>query len=200
VVRVVYDAVVLAGGTARRLGGTDKAGLEVAGRTLLDRALSAVADARSVVVVGDRVPTGRRVVWAREEPAYGGPVAAAYAGLDALGGPGDPADTVVVLAVDMPGVTASTVARLLDGGGSRDGAGLTGDGRRHLALAVSRAALDRIRPAETGGMALRDLLRDLDLADVPALGDEAADVDTWTEVAHWRRRPADPTRPTVADA
>ncbi|MYS16776.1 NTP transferase domain-containing protein, partial [Streptomyces sp. SID4982] len=32
-----YDAVVLAGGGARRLGGADKPGVQVGGRALLDR-------------------------------------------------------------------------------------------------------------------------------------------------------------------
>ncbi|MYQ48709.1 NTP transferase domain-containing protein, partial [Streptomyces sp. SID4985] len=34
-----YDAVVLAGGAARRLGGADKPGVRVGGRPLLDRVL-----------------------------------------------------------------------------------------------------------------------------------------------------------------
>ena len=44
--RVDFDAVVLAGGRAERLDGADKAALDVAGATLLDRALRAVAGAR----------------------------------------------------------------------------------------------------------------------------------------------------------
>ncbi|MEU7054400.1 NTP transferase domain-containing protein, partial [Streptomyces eurythermus] len=35
-----YDAVVLAGGAARRLGGADKPGVRVGGRALLDRVLA----------------------------------------------------------------------------------------------------------------------------------------------------------------
>src|SRR4051812_33904528 len=38
--RPEYDAIVLAGGGGRRLGGVDKATLEVGGRTLLDRVLA----------------------------------------------------------------------------------------------------------------------------------------------------------------
>ena len=37
-----YDAVVLAGGAARRLGGVDKPGVRVGGRALLDRVLTLV--------------------------------------------------------------------------------------------------------------------------------------------------------------
>jgi molybdopterin-guanine dinucleotide biosynthesis protein A len=171
---VDFDAVVLAGGRASRLDGADKAALEVGGRPLLERALDAVAAAARTVVVGDERPTHRAVAWTREQPAYGGPVAATYAGRDALPG----AQLLVVLAVDMPEVTAATVERLLAGGAGRDGAVLTDGARRHLAMAVSAGALDAIRPEPTAGAAMRDLWARLDLADVPARGDEAHDIDS----------------------
>jgi molybdopterin-guanine dinucleotide biosynthesis protein A len=38
-----YDAIVLAGGTGRRLDGVDKADLDIAGATLLERAVESVA-------------------------------------------------------------------------------------------------------------------------------------------------------------
>jgi molybdopterin-guanine dinucleotide biosynthesis protein A len=56
---VVWIGVVLAGGAGRRLGGRHKPGITVAGRTLLDHVLDAVAAADRVVVVGPRQPTGR---------------------------------------------------------------------------------------------------------------------------------------------
>lgn len=40
-----YDAVVLAGGSARRLGGADKPGLRVGDSTLIERVAAAVCDA-----------------------------------------------------------------------------------------------------------------------------------------------------------
>lgn len=190
--------MVLAGGRASRLGGRDKAAVEVDGLPLLERALAAVAGARQVVVVGDERPTSREVAWTREQPAYGGPVAATYAGLDALitGSPvqmrGDtPQMTpqthrttpIVVLAVDMPAVSAATVDRLLDGIGG-DGAVLVAGGRRHLAMAVRAEALERVRPTTTEGAAVRGLWARLDLADVPAEGDEAHDVDEPGDLAH----------------
>ncbi|MDF4251785.1 DUF6457 domain-containing protein [Streptomyces sp. WMMB303] len=79
-----YTALVLAGGGARRLGGADKPAVTVGGRTLLDRVLAACGDATATVVVGPRRPTCRPVLWAREEPPGGGPLAALQAGLDAL--------------------------------------------------------------------------------------------------------------------
>ena len=177
---VDFDAVVLAGGRAERLDGADKAALDVAGATLLDRALRAVAGARTVVVVGDERPTDVPVVWAREQPAYGGPVAAAYAGRDALRGS---TPLIVVLAVDMPAVSAATVGRLVAAAHGRDGAVLVDGGRPHLAMAVTAAALDAVRPDPVAGAAMRGLWEALDLADVPALEAEAGDVDTWSDLA-----------------
>ena len=79
-----FCAVVLAGGRAARLGGADKASVEVDGRTLLAHALDAVIDAAEVVVVGEHVPTDRPVTFILEDPRYGGPAAALLTGRDAL--------------------------------------------------------------------------------------------------------------------
>ena len=196
---VDFDAVVLAGGRAERLDGADKAALDVAGATLLDRALRAVVGARTVVVVGDERPTDVPVVWTREQPAYGGPVAAAYAGRDALRrgtpvrfrGPEAPqtpelhgtSPLIVVLAVDMPAVSVGTVGRLVAAAHGRDGAILVDGGRRHLAMAVRTAAFDAVRPDPVTGAAMRGLWEALDLADVAALDAEAGDVDSWADLA-----------------
>ncbi|WP_246094840.1 DUF6457 domain-containing protein [Streptomyces roseicoloratus] len=81
-----YDAIVLAGGAARRLGGADKPGVRVGGRPLLDRVLAACRDAGRVVVVAEPRATARPVEWAREDPPGGGPAAALDAGLRHLAG------------------------------------------------------------------------------------------------------------------
>jgi len=47
-----FDAVVLAGGSARRLGGRDKPALDVGGRSMLDAVVTACAAADRTVVVG----------------------------------------------------------------------------------------------------------------------------------------------------
>jgi GTP:adenosylcobinamide-phosphate guanylyltransferase len=115
-----YDAVVLAGGGARRLGGTDKPSLTVGARTLLDRVLSVCADASTTVVVGPRRPTLRPVSWVREDPPGGGPLAALDAGLGPVTAP-----VVLVLSADLPFLRRETVRALLDASGSRP-AGSTG--------------------------------------------------------------------------
>lgn len=173
-------AVVLAGGTAARLGGADKASIEYAGRTFLEHSLAAVAVAGEVVVVGDQVPTSRPATFVREDPPLGGPVAGLRAGRRALAGH---PELLLVLAVDMPRVTDATVARLLDAVSGREGAVLVdGAGRRQLALAVRTERLDAVMPADPHGHSVRDLLAQLDLAEVAAHGDEGRGVDRWEDL------------------
>jgi len=172
-----WAAVILTGGTARRLDGADKATLTVGETTLIERSLAAVAQAVEVVVVGDPLPTSRPVRFTREQPEHGGPAAGVVAGLAALD-----AGLVAVLAVDLAFVTAATISRLLAAVGDHDGAVLVADGRRQLALVVRRAALAAVVPAESTGLPMWKLLAPLNLAEVPAVGDEARDIDTWDDL------------------
>ena len=183
-----YAAVVLAGGTAARLDGADKAGVELAGRTLLEHVLAAVEGATETVVVGEQVPSSRPVTFTREDPPYGGPAAGLLAGRDALA---RTPEHLVVVAVDMPRVSAATVARLLTAAAGHDGAFLTdARGRRQLAGVVDVKALDAARPADCHGLPLHRLLAPLDLAEVPAAGAEATDVDTWADLRDLRDEPS----------
>jgi molybdopterin-guanine dinucleotide biosynthesis protein A len=183
---VALGAVVLAGGTAARMGGADKASIEYDGRTLLEHALDAVIDAGEVVVVGDWVRTHRPVTFTREDPPRGGPAAGLLAGLDAFA---RPPRQLVVLAVDMPRVTMATTARLRAAAEGRDGAVLCApDGQRQLAMVLGVARLREVRPAygEEHGLPLHRLTAELDLAEVPAVGDEARDVDGWADLRDLR--------------
>ena len=77
--------MVLAGGTAARMDGIDKAAVELHGRTLLELAVDAFLDADEVVVVApESVPTQRPVTFVCEDPPRGGPVAGLLTGVDAL--------------------------------------------------------------------------------------------------------------------
>ncbi|MFG3099813.1 NTP transferase domain-containing protein [Streptomyces sp. NPDC048182] len=190
-----YDAVVLAGGAARRLGGVDKPGLRVGGRALLDRVLAACAGAGSTVVVADPRPTARPVTWAREEPPGGGPLPALAAGLRHV-----TAEHAVVLSADLPFLGAPTVGRLLSAlaAGDADGVLLSdADGRdqplvaayRTAALRRALAALapGRAEPPELSGLPLRRLTGALRLDRVPdALA--SFDCDTWEDIATARAR------------
>ncbi|MER5831988.1 NTP transferase domain-containing protein [Streptomyces sp. NPDC002130] len=187
-----YDAVVLAGGAARRLGGTDKPGVRVGGRPLLDRVLAACATARTTVVVAAPRPTARPVTWAREDPPGGGPLAALDAGLRHT-----TAEHVAVLSADLPFLQETTVGRLLSAlrAGGSDGVLLTDPGGRDQPLvAAYRAprlreelALLADRHGALAGLPLRRLTAELDLT---RISDPVAsfDCDTWDDIATARAR------------
>ncbi|MFJ4619549.1 NTP transferase domain-containing protein [Streptomyces sp. NPDC088812] len=187
-----HDAVVLAGGGARRLGGADKPGVRVGGRALLDRVLSACADARTTVVVADPRPTVRPVRWAREDPPGAGPVAALGAGLRHT-----TADRVLVLSADLPFLAPDTVRSLLAAldDNRAEGALLTdADGRDQPLVAAYRTPALRRELTALGeqhdgltGLPLRRLTAGLDLTRVP---DPVAsfDCDTWDDIATARAR------------
>jgi molybdopterin-guanine dinucleotide biosynthesis protein A len=177
---VLFDVLVLAGGAGMRMGdprGTDKAGLDVGGLTLLDRVLSAVADAQRCVVVGPRRPTAWPVTFTIEEPAGSGPAAAIVHGLSLIN-----ASVVVVLAADMP-FAATAVPKLIDALSSEqvDAAMLVDEsGRRQPLLAAYRT--DALRRCADGrdwrGVSVRALTEGLTVVEVAAVGDEALDCDT----------------------
>ncbi|MEW2137295.1 NTP transferase domain-containing protein [Streptomyces sp. NPDC005409] len=185
-----YDAIVLAGGAARRLGGADKPALSVGGRALLDRVLDACPDALTTVVVGGRRPTARPVRWALEDPPGGGPVAALDAGLRRT-----TAGLVLVLSADLPFLDRETVRALLLAAGP-DGAMLRdADGRDQPLVAVYRAeplrreiALLATEHGSLTGLPLRALTAELDLTPVTARPLAAFDCDTWDDLAAARAR------------
>lgn len=171
-----FAAVIVAGGAGRRLAGMDKPAIEVGGRSLLARAVAAVADAEDIVVVGPERPLDRPVTWAREDPPGTGPLAALAAGLAALGS----ADEVAILAADLPNVTPETVRRLRTARGDTAGAILVdAEGRRQWLLGVwRRDTLDAAMPDDPAGKSLGRTLGTLPLVEVAAEPGEAADVDT----------------------
>ncbi|SDB84202.1 Molybdopterin-guanine dinucleotide biosynthesis protein A [Sanguibacter gelidistatuariae] len=199
------DALVLAGGRSARLGGTDKAGVVVGRRTLLDHALAAATQvgARRTVVVGPPGLVEAPLLCVQEAPAFGGPAAGLAAGLRVLD-----ADWVLVLACDLPrapdvgaillaalhSLLATPGAELTDGLCLVDGGGRT----QWLAGVYRRTSLDRAvaemnGPDGLSGASVARLLGTLDLLAVADPGGVAADVDTWHDVDRARR--ADPASP-----
>ncbi|MET7933388.1 NTP transferase domain-containing protein [Streptomyces sp. NPDC005322] len=185
-----YDAVILAGGAARRLGGVDKPALRVGGRALLDRVLGACRGAGETVVVGPRRPTVRPVRWAREEPPGGGPVAAVAAGVRHTTAP-----VLLVLSADLPFLTEETLHALLTGLGEAEGVVLTdSDGREQPLVAAYRAeplrreiALLATEHGGLGGLPLRLLTAELTLGRLhhPSA---SFDCDTWEDITTARTR------------
>jgi molybdopterin-guanine dinucleotide biosynthesis protein A len=95
----MYSAAILTGGRARRFGGRDKSALVVEGRTIRERqlaVLSHVADETLIIGAGDDIVAGS------------GPMGGVHAALTAARG-----DAVLVLACDMPYVTADFAGYLL---------------------------------------------------------------------------------------
>ena len=192
-------AIILAGGRAERLGGADKPQLVVDGTTLLDHAVAAVAGCDPIIVVGPPAPVQAQVVWARETPPFGGPVAAISAAL-----PHVASAEVYVLAADIPRAEAA-VALLhrhppaQPGEHALDGVCLADDaGRAQWLIGRYRttslcAAVDAL-PDGGRDASIRALLSGLRLTVIPG-GELTADVDTWDDLEHARAAPleGDPT-------
>ncbi|MEV4944405.1 NTP transferase domain-containing protein [Streptomyces sp. NPDC053755] len=195
-----YDAIVLAGGAARRLGGVDKPQVRVGGRALLDRVLGGCREAARTVVVGDRRQTVRPVEWTREEPPGGGPLAALDAGVRRV-----TAERVLVLAADLPFLDETTGRRLLDSLTETSGPPdappaevallVDGEGRDQPLVAAYRTeALRRelsLIAAEHGilsGLPVRLLTGRLRTTRVTAEPLASFDCDTWEDIATARAR------------
>jgi molybdopterin-guanine dinucleotide biosynthesis protein A len=106
------SAAILAGGRARRLGGADKASLTVGRARIIDRqlaALSAVADDVRIVCNDPARYAGLGVRVVPDAIADAGPLGGLYSALlDAAH------DRVLVIACDLPFVTAALLARLVE--------------------------------------------------------------------------------------
>ena len=183
---VDYDAVVLAGGTGRRLGGLDKATVVIGSKPLLDRALEAVQAAVHVVVVGPARLVPHGVMSVSEDPPGGGPVAAIAAALPYI-----ESHVVVVLACDMPLLTRRTVERLAAATAEEaDGAILLdAEGRpQYLAAAYRTASLARAL-ADSGspeGLAARHVVARLTMHELATDPEVTLDCDTWEDVERSR--------------
>jgi molybdopterin-guanine dinucleotide biosynthesis protein A len=176
-----YDAVVLAGGAARRLDGADKPGLLLGGRSLVARVGAAVASAERLVLVGPRRPELSRAVVVREDPPGGGPVPALRAGLAEVRAP-----WVAVLAADLPFLAARHVNELRRRArGGRGAVLVDAEARAQWLTGVwSVTDLSAALRAYRGG-SLRGLMEPLDPVRVRLPGEERPawyDCDTRTDV------------------
>ncbi|WP_458107317.1 NTP transferase domain-containing protein [Arthrobacter sp. R3-55] len=193
-----FNAVILAGGRATRLGGVPKPSLMYDGDTLLSHALQAARGAAAVVVVGPEasgpggMPLPDGVLRAREEPAFAGPAAAIAAGLAALERRGTEAPWTLVLACDMPFASrgVADLWRALAAHPGVEGAmAVSVDGRKQPLLgAYNTAALVREVAVASQGSGLTNssvfrLLARLNLLDVAVPAGSTEDVDTWEDAA-----------------
>lgn len=91
------NVIILAGGQGTRMGGVDKAAVQLNGRRLLDYLLERLGSGHNVVVVSPHPVEG--VITTSEQPPFGGPVAGIAAGVAALP---QTEEFTAVLAVDAP--------------------------------------------------------------------------------------------------
>jgi molybdenum cofactor guanylyltransferase len=156
----MQTAAILAGGRARRLGGRDKSRIVIGGRTILQRqidVLRQVSD-RTIIVTDDPQRFADAGV-----PAIADAVAACgclggiYTAVAAAGG------SVLVLACDMPFVTAPFLARVIEAGREADIAiPRTPDGYHPLCASYASAcAGPLLRRIESGAFKVIDLLSDV---------------------------------------
>lgn len=177
--------VVLAGGASVRLG-EDKTRVLVGGVPVLDRlvqGLAVVVPDVPVVVVGPRRPTARPVVWCREDPPGGGPVAGLARGLSAASTLVPDDGLVAVLAGDLPfaaPAVAALAAALGEAPAGTDGAlAVDESGDDQLLVGVHRAAALRAAVAAQGGHgAVRGVVARLSVVRVPVPSPLTLDVDT----------------------
>lgn len=197
--RIGYDAIIVAGGRANRLGGIDKTALLFEGRSLLQRALDAVrcADRISVVGYDGSLAGPGNVRRTSEEPRWSGPAAAVVAGLTSVSD--DAREFTVVVAGDLPRAgeaVAALVAALEDLilAGARTGAEYRGagvvavdsGGHPQPLLAIYRtSALAHVAAAlgDVTNLSMRRLTAPLELSTVRVADELCADVDTPRDAA-----------------
>lgn len=189
-----WSAVILTGGTARRLGGIDKATMDLGGITPLQHLLNGLPAEVPVIVVGDPAPLDHHVVFLREDPPGGGPAAGIAAALPAV-----QTDAVAIIAVDMPWavpIVLSAVQELSGDSAAEAVIPVGPDGRRQPLCSVWRTGALRRAVTLLGSMdgrRVRDLLGRVHVRDLEVTTPEdLTDIDTPDDLARARRRAHQP--------
>jgi molybdopterin-guanine dinucleotide biosynthesis protein A len=204
------QAIILAGGLSRRLGGVPKAGLLLDGQTLLARTVDAaaaflaeapttsigeVSRPAPIVVVGPvesiagwlaTAKSGADTVAVQEDPPFAGPAAGIAAGLSALAGD---AGYVLVLACDMPhaGAIVELLAPKLASCTPGEGIMAVADGRKQplaaiYPLAELRNAVVAARAAHRlENASVFSLIANVNIKECAVPSGLAADIDTWAD-------------------
>ena len=158
------SAAILSGGHARRLGGQDKRGLLVGGRTMLTRQIEALRPCVArIYVVGGRPPSEEwlgnvAVHWVADRVGERGPLGGLDAALVAAGD-----DAVLLLACDLPYVTTALFSHLIRVCDGADAAvPRTERGYHPLCAVYAQSCAPAVRHRlEHGMLRMRDLLGDL---------------------------------------
>lgn len=184
--------MVLAGGRSSRFG-ADKAVADLDGQRLVDHVLAGIPDEIEVVLVGpDLGSLGRRARVVREDPPFGGPVAAIAAGLPCVS-----TSIVAVLATDMPRAAAH-LGSLVHAIGPGAEAVIPVDSRGRaqvLCAAYRRSSLVhavRAVSAPAGGpagLSMRAVVSRLQVDYVTWPDEHTWDIDTPADLARYRGHP-----------
>lgn len=187
------DAIVLAGGRGSRLGGVDKAALELDDRRLVDRAVAAARDAGAarVIVAGPPHAGALADAVVREDPPFSGPLSALAAALGEVRAP-----WIMLLACDLvhPDEIAAQLRETLHGGAGTEATDglilLDGLGEPQWLAACIRADALRVQldalPGGPDGRPLRAALAPLALRRIPARAGTTDDIDTHEQLARAR--------------
>ena len=194
-VNVPVAAIVLAGGRSARLGGVQKANVEIDGVPLADHVYAAVRGCTPVIAVGpdDIGRPGVRLV--RERPLFGGPAAAVGAGIAAVGSgiatlKGSEATETWLLACDLPRA-AELVALIAKVPIPDDADGVVAeDAEGRMQWLAGRYRVSAVQSAvaqhpNVTGISIRKLFADLRLHAVDD-GGTAVDLDTWAAIEDYR--------------
>ncbi|WP_286957721.1 molybdenum cofactor guanylyltransferase [Brevibacterium sp. UBA7493] len=187
-------AIILTGGRSRRFGGRHTPGIEIAGTPVISSLLAAVeaTGVGEIVVCGSAAgidaSVRARVQVVAEEPAFGGPLHGISCSLAAL-----PAGerVILVLAGDMPAITASLLDRLRESAAAASPAAAVDPSGRVQFLcaawpeATLRDALTGVGPA--AGRPVRALYGSHNVTLIPASAAELIDIDTPADLARAAR-------------
>jgi molybdopterin-guanine dinucleotide biosynthesis protein A len=183
------SVIVLTGGSGRRLGGADKARLDVTGEGLLDHVLRSLPPGMPVVVCGDVIGTCRPVEFVREDPPGGGPAAGVATAIALVRTP-----LVGLLAVDMPWGAAPMQQALVALHEQVDvDAVLTvsEDGRDQPLCSAWRTAALRAAVVDAGPLTdrpMRDLVARVRTTTLAVAMEDLLDIDTPEDLERARRR------------
>jgi molybdopterin-guanine dinucleotide biosynthesis protein A len=179
--------LVLAGGLARRMGGGDKARIEIGGVTILDRVLAVLSGQTTDIIInanGDPArfgDTGCEVV-SDNVPNHPGPLAGILAGLDWLAAANNGVEWIVSVPGDCPFLPDDLVERLHQAR-RKMGAGVP--------LACARSGEWRHPVVGLWPLALRADLRKA------LVEEDLRKIEVWTArhgcaIADWPDQPVDP--------
>lgn len=162
----MLTAAILAGGRARRMGGRDKSALHIGALSILDRELAAIrAVTPDIVLVGGDDATGARhgIRVAPDRVEGAGALGGLYTALLESGG-----DQVLVVACDMPFLTAPFLSHVAAVGAEVDAAVPRDRRSRHpLCASYAAAVAPRLKARiDVGRLGVMDALADLEVRDI----------------------------------